>query len=77
MSFTNDFQAELDDQYWREHEGEQEVELSEAEMRIAELEATLRDIIFSCNEVIAGTFPALTASEVAAAIKVKAQRGLM
>lgn len=38
MSFTNDFQAELADKNFADYEGEDDIELCEAEQSIQELE---------------------------------------
>jgi hypothetical protein len=51
VSFTNDFQAELDDKQQSGCE-EPELERDEAEMRIAELEATLRDIVLGADMML-------------------------
>lgn len=72
---TEEMQAEMADRFWTEHEGEtDEIELSEAEQAISELQAVMRDIIFSCNEVTLGA--QITLAQFAEQIKRKAQAGL-
>ena len=71
----NDIQAEIDDKRFADHEGEpDDIELSEAEQTIEEHEAVLRDIIFSCNEVLIDS--PMTYSEFVLQIKRKAQAAL-
>ena len=54
----------------------EEVELDFAELRIAELEAFARDVIFSCNEVLTADY-AITPTAFAHILKRKAQVALL
>ena len=76
----NDIQAEADDRYWRDHEDDEtdaQIEVGFADLRIAELEAALRDIVFGCNQVLADkAFATVAASAIAAALRQKALAAL-
>ena len=66
-----------DERAARDEQDIERVELDFADLRIAELEAALRDIVFSCNEALTADWAkSLPASAIAAALRQKALAAL-